>query len=861
MKQKNTQGLFAFLLLFSCAAYSQPPQVSGDSKIVIDVASPGAKIQPSMYGVFFEEINHSGDGGLYAELIQNRGFEDKNVPSGTRFDSGFAIAPAKPNYRTNQVRNFRVSWDMKNKWPGWSLNVKGSANATMDLTTEQPLNQATPHSMQITISQAKVAEPVELANEGFWGVGVKEGDKYNLRFFLRADNNYKGTVTAKLTSADGKVLAQNTFPLKKAGAWNEYKAQLTSSVTDAKASFALSFNAPGTVWVDYVSLFPEKTFKNRPNGMRADVAQLLADLKPAFVRWPGGCIVEGLTLENRVKWKETLGDPVTRPGEYDLWGYRNSYGFGYHEYLQFIEDIGAEGMFVANIGLSCSVRNGDYCTPEEVSSYIQDALDAIEYAIGDVKTPWGAKRAAAGHPAPFPLKYVEVGNENAGVEIYNERYNLFHKAISAKFPQITIISNHGLNDNKASVEKLDMIDPHYYVAPDWFYARSNNLFDTIKRSNYKTYVGEYAANRNVGAGNMNGALSEAAFLIGAERNSDYVTMTSYAPLIENSNKRDWPVNMIWVKSNQSMGRSSYYVQQVFAANRPDVNVKTLIQEPMDNQPKEPFKGTIGLATQRAQVEFKDFNFSGSGNNQAVDFKNWQPVDGQWNISNNAYIQSDTAGRHISFLKNQSVGNGTLEFNVQKKTNPNVNQGNFPGGGFGRFGNNYALLFGGTDDKNYYQLTFSNRFINLEKIVNGTAQYVTDPVRFNLDDDKQYAVKLVTNNDNVELFIDGQSALKYKYAPLIKHYAIAGIDNSKNEIVVKVVNAEATPFRTTINLNSAGSVKSTGQIITLAAASETDENTFEQPTKISPKQESFTSFAPSFEMEFKPYSLTVLRIKK
>ncbi|MBD0374821.1 MAG: alpha-L-arabinofuranosidase, partial [Flavisolibacter sp.] len=295
MKQKNTQGLFAFLLLFSCAAYSQPPQASGDSKIVIDVASPGAKIQPSMYGVFFEEINHSGDGGLYAELIQNRGFEDKNVPSGTRFDSGFAIAPAKPNYRTNQVRNFRVPWDMKNKWPGWSLNVKGSANATMDLTTEQPLNQATPHSMQITISQAKAAEPVELANEGFWGVGVKEGDKYNLRFFLRTDNNYKGTVTAKLTSADGKVLAQNTFPLKKAGAWNEYKAQLTSSVTDAKASFALSFNAPGTVWVDYVSLFPEKTFKNRPNGMRADVAQLLADLKPAFVRWPGGCIVEGLT--------------------------------------------------------------------------------------------------------------------------------------------------------------------------------------------------------------------------------------------------------------------------------------------------------------------------------------------------------------------------------------------------------------------------------------------------------------------------------------------------------------------------------------------------------------------------------------
>jgi alpha-L-arabinofuranosidase len=794
---------------------------------------------------------------LYAELIQNRGFEDKVVPSGTRYDSGFAIAPAKPNYRSNQVRNFRVLWDMKNKWPGWSLNVKGNAGATMDLTTESPLNKATPHSIQLNITQAKSTEPVELANEGYWGVSVKSGDKYNLRFFLRNDDNYKGTVTAKLISADGKVLAQNTLPVKKAGAWNEYKTQLTSSGTDPKASFALSFNAPGTVWVDYVSLLPEKTFKNRPNGMRADVAQLLADLKPGFVRWPGGCIVEGLTLENRVKWKETLGDPVTRPGEYDLWGYRNSYGFGYHEYLQFIEDIGAKGMFVANIGLSCSVRNGDYCTPEEVSSYIQDALDAIEYAIGDVKTPWGAKRAAAGHPAPFPLKYVEVGNENAGVEIYNDRYNLFHKAISAKYPQIIIISNHGLNDNKASVEKLDMIDPHYYVSPDWFYVRANSLFDTAKRSSYNTYVGEYAANRNVGSGNMNGALSEAAFLIGAERNSDYVTMTSYAPLIENSNKRDWPVNLIWVKSNQSMGRSSYYVQKIFAANRPDVNVKTLIQEPIDNLPKEPFKGTIGLATQRAQVEFKDFKFSDNGNSQVVDFSSWQPVDGQWNMNNNAYVQSDTAGRHISLLRNQNLSNGTLEFTVQKKANPNVSQGP---GGFGRFGNNYALLFGGTDDKNYYQLTFGNRFINLEKIVNGVSQFVMDPVRYNLDDDKPYAVKFVTNNDNLELFINAQSVLKYKYTPLIKHYAIAGIDNVKNEIVVKVVNAEATPFKTTINLNGAGSVRATGQIITLSAASETDENTFDQPTKISPKQEAFTSFAPSFDLEFKPYSLTVLRIK-
>ncbi len=861
MMSKLFPVVFSFTFLITCPANGQS---ENDNKIIIHVTEKGPGIPSSMYGIFFEEINHSGDGGLYAELIQNRGFEDKNIPGGTRLDSGFAIAPATPNYRSGQVRNFRVPWSMQNLWPGWSLKLTGSAKAVMNLTTDKPLNNATPHSMQIDILNAKTNEEVELANEGFWGVAVKQNEKYNLRFFLRPNENYKGTVTAKIISADGKMLSQKIFSLKKTGLWNEYTTQLISSGTDGKANFVLSFNAPGTVWVDYVSLFPEKTFKNRKNGMRADVAQLLADLKPAFMRWPGGCIVEGLTLENRVKWKETLGDPVTRPGQYDVWGYRNSYGFGYHEYLQFIEDIGGKGMFVANIGVSCSVRNGDYCIPLEVSTFIQDALDAIEYAVGDVKTTWGAKRAAAGHPAPFPLKYVEVGNEDAGPEIYNERYNLFHKAISSKFPQITIISNHGLNDSLATVDKLDMIDPHYYVSPDFFYSRANNMFDNIQpRPAHKAYIGEYAVNRNVGAGNMNGALSEAAFLISAERNSDFVTMMSYAPLIENSNKRDWPVNLIWVKSDQSMGRSSYYVQKLFGENRPGINLKTIIREPAGAIPTEPFKGMIGLATNRAKVEFRDMVFSENGNSHAMDFKTWQAVDGQWNNENNVYIQSDTAGRHLSFLRNQSFANGSLEFKVQKAKGPANAGGNRGGGGgnFGNQGNSFSLIFGASDDKNYYQLTFGGRFIICNRFVSGMQQFVMDPVRFNFDEDHLYAIRLMTHNDSIEVLIDGKSVLKHKYVSSIKHYAIAGLDEGKNEIVIKIVNGEATPFKTNITLDGSGSLRSNGEIITLSSEKETDENSFDQPLKISPRKEVFTGFSNSFEMEFKPYSLTVLRIKK
>lgn len=863
MKFKTAKATFGLLLLCSQLSYAQTSYEPSKSQIVVDFSKPGVRVQPSMYGIFFEEINHSGDGGLYAELIQNRGFEDNTPPSGTKLENGFAVAPAKPNYRNGQFRNFRIPWHLPKQWPGWSLKQQGASTAVLSLTKEKPLNIATPQSMQIEINKATPNEPVELSNEGFWGVGVKQGEKYNLRFYLRTDGSYKAPVVARIMSTEGKILAQNTFPLKKQGQWNEYTAQLTSSETDAKATFVLGFQQSGKVWVDYVSLFPAATFKNHKNGLRADVAQLLADLKPAFVRWPGGCIVEGLTLENRVKWKETLGDPVNRPGEYDLWGYRNSYGFGYHEFLQFIEDIGSTGMFVANMGLSCSVRNGDYCSEDSVKYFIQDALDAIEYAIGDVKTPWGTKRAAAGHPAPFPLKYVEVGNENAGVLIYNQRYNLFHKAISEKYPQITIISNHGLNDNMDSIHQVNMIDPHYYVSPDWFYARANNLFDNMKpRPAFSSYVGEYAVNRNVGTGSLDGALSEAAFLIGMERNADFVTMASYAPLIENSNKRDWQVNLIWVNSNQSMGRSSYYVQKMFSDNRPTLNYPTSVQVPGLASSTKTFEGMLGFVTNRSKVELKDLTFFTNGASNNIDFNGWQPIDGQWSATNNTYIQNDTAGRHFSFMKGKTFGNGTLQFKVKKAAR--VGSGNAGGPGnnfFGRFGNNYSLLLGGTDEKNYYQLTFSNRFINLEKIVNGNSQYMMDPIRFAFEDERAYNIKVVTENDNIECFVDGQSILKHTYVPLVKQYAIAGIDESKNEIVVKVVNGEPSPFRTTINLNGIGPLLPNGEIEFLSSVSGTDENTFAEPLKIAPKKEKYQGFSPKFDMEFKPNSLTILRIKK
>lgn len=551
------------------------------TKIAIDFQQKGAIVLPSMYGIFFEEINNAGDGGLYSEMILNRAFEDHTPPSGSVLRGKKYFLPSTPCYVTGQVKGQSASWN-NDSLQNWKFNVAKNAQAIISVQTSMPLNTNSPHYAQLDIRQATSKTPVSLVNGGYWGISVEKNKKYNLRFFANIPTDYKGRITAVVHSDNGQIIASKSIiPVKKGSGWVEYNSQLTAFRTNHKGTFELQFDAPGTLKLDFISLSPADTYKNRPCGFRSDIVQMLEGLKPAFMRWPGGCVVEGATVENRIKWKETLGDPAQRKGEYMKWGYRNTYGFGYHEFLQFCEDMKMQGMFVANVGLSCEFSNGDYCSEDSVDLFIQDALDAVEYAIGDAKTTWGAKRVAAGHPNPFPLKYVQIGNENHGA-MYEKRYNRFYMKLKAAYPQIEMIFN-GVATGAGSVEvlkpqfsvnKIEIADYHWYDGPDWFYNHAF-LFDKIQpRHDFKIYVGEYACHRKVGTGNMFGALSEAAFIMGMERNSDLVTMTSYAPLFENSNRRKWPVNMMMLNNHQIIGRSSYYVQKMYANNRPTYNLST-----------------------------------------------------------------------------------------------------------------------------------------------------------------------------------------------------------------------------------------------------------------------------------------------
>lgn len=837
MKQNLLCFAAAALLMSSCGG------IVPEEELVINLQEKGAEVAPSMYGIFFEEINHAGDGGLYAELVKNRSFEELEMPEGYYAEGDILHPKEVCNHLTGEVRHGSFRWTTE-PVPGWTLQTGENSSAEMKLTKENPKYQSAPNNLKVTIKDAST--PVRLVNGGYWGMNLVKDDSYLLRAILRTSADYKGKITALLLSDTDEVLALAPVEVDGSGSWNDVRQTLRPSATAAKGKLALEFDGTGTVSLDYVSLFPEKTFRDRPNGLRNDVAEMLNGLHPAFVRWPGGCVVEGISLENRFEWKKTLGDPASRSGEYSTWGYRCSYGFGYHEMLQFCEDINADAMFVCNVGLGCQYRMGDASPESKIAYYLDDCMDAIEYALGDVTTEWGAKRAAQGHPQAFPLKYVEIGNENWGDE-YDKRFDIFYKAIKAKYPELILISNHGLGGT-GKIAKTDMIDPHWYVNPEFFF-QNTTIFDSHPRGKYDAYVGEYACNANVGGGNMRAALSEAAFISGMERNGDLVKMASYAPLLENRNDRSWAVNLIWLDTDQVLGRSSYYVQQMAAENRPTYNVKSNLTMGTP-QPLEYEAGRFGFGSWNTQVEFKDVKVTEEdGTAVNLDLNSVADKKGAWMLENGVLSQAslETPTRYI--VDGFSGNRYTLECQVRKV-----------GGHEGFF-----LYFGlSQDDKKgfvYNVAGWNNQSTAVEGVSDGqTTGVVGDRVSQSLENNKWYDVKLVVTPQKSELYMDGKLIVAYAPETTPLQFFSSGYDEATGELIVKVVNAEAVAYPLRVKLDGVSQVEKTGKVISLSAASDMDENSFEEPKKIYPQESEFKGFGKSFDYTFPPFSYTILRVK-
>lgn len=888
MKKTNYLTLCLFVALMFSGCTKQQSAV-----ITVDLTKNGVEVPKGLWGIFYEEINRAGDGGIWPEMIYNMGFEEKNIPSSCTSENGEIIPPAKPNYMMGKVKDYRFfHFDPDNKTEGWKLENMGNSKSTMEVVTDNPLHKSNPHSLLLKIDANNGG--ISLVNEGYKGISLVNGEKYNFQFYLRTDPSYNGKAVASLVGKTGNSIYSQEFDVNKSGSWTNYKSEITSNVTDNAVKLVLQFTSTGKVWVDYVSLLPETTFKG--HGLRQDIAQILADMKPSFIRWPGGCIVEGFTMENRIKWKETIGDRMARPGEFDLWGYHNSCNFGYHDFLQYCEDIGASGMYVVNAGLSCSVRNGDYFEMNEMDGIVQDNLDAIEYAIGEVTTKWGAERAKNGHPAPFPLKYIEIGNENFGPK-YSERYNLIYDACKKKFPQIKYINTNGLPNNgmpsSYDADKVEMLDPHYYVAPETFF-NTVHLFDSVPRTK-EVYVGEYAVNSNVGSGTLEGALAEAAFMFGIEHNSDLVKIASYAPLLENVNFSNWPTNLIRFKNDSIFGRSSYYIQKMFNENKPDVTLQTILDLSIL---AETISGKVGFSAttyaDNSKVSFKDFTVTKETSTKyssdfPTDTAKWTKT-GSWNIVENTI--STGSLKDLSYLTPPGLyipgnpkGNkapvrltsgGSVILNDMVFDDCVISANVMIDSIF----NGLNVRFGVVDDKNYFALSINNprrRFwmpdlsgtpnqpvkyvASVEHVVNGTSMRLGNIGQsFDLSSGAWHNVKLTVKGNKASCSLDDVNLGELECKSLQKQYAVAGYDNANGEVIVKVVNGETVPFSTEIKLNNAVKVEPAGLVITLTSGSNKDDNSFAQPEKVSPVTSEYTGFNNAFKMEFKPNSFTILKIK-
>lgn len=776
--------------------------------LVVHCDRPGVRVSPSLYGVFFEEINHAGDGGLYAEMVRNRDFQEV---------AGLGEKPV-----------------------GWSLETEGQVQGTMSLDTVRPLDAATPRSLRLE-ARSVASGRVAVVNEGYWGIAVRRGAAYRLSLYAHRSAQGPGAITVSLEDSRGKVYARAVLT-GLSEEWKRQHCRLTAQGDDPSARLVLSVTTPGTLWLDTISLFPIDTWKHRPNGLRADLAGHVAALQPAFVRFPGGCYVEGDHLANAFRWKTTLGDIAARPGHLnDNWGYRSTDGLGFHEYLQMCADVGATPLFVIN----CGMAHKDVVPQNQLTPWIQEALDAIEYANGPVTSRWGALRARNGHPEPFDLRYMEIGNENGNGAPYARRYRLFYNAIKRRYPEVQLIADAPVP------EPVDLVDDHFYNSPEWFWA-SASYYDRYDRRGPKIYVGEYAVTQNCGQGNLRAALAEAAFMTGLERNSDVVHMASYAPLFVNANDRRWNPDAIVFDSARSYGTPSYYVQQLFATNRADV----VYPVEVGSIPYVAPKGGMGLGTWQTQAEYKDIEVLQNGRVvYTSDFANgaadWQPRSGDWKVNDGVYQQTAAGDDRRALLENALL-NGASDYTIHLKARK-------LGGAEG-----FLILFRVQDANNFTWWNvggWGNREHGIEKGVNGGKIQLVPHVPGHIETGRWYDLRVEVSGTRIRCYLDGVLVHDAQDRPVPTLAAVAGRTDRDGAIVLKVVNGAETPVTAAIDLPGAGALRSTGQAITLTSASLDDENALDRPERVSPVSARITGIASQFTYTFPARSLTILRLRR
>ena len=754
-----------------------PAAVLGQSKITVDCSKTGPKLSPTQHGIFFEEINHAGDGGIYAQPISN------------------------PNFK-----------DGLNHWKPVELN---GAKVTLTKVADGV--------------RVKVEGPVGaiggLRNDGYWGINVTKNVHYTCMLSVNTNKGVSVSLGGqnKYTPFTGLPSSISAGADKAVFAWK-------SDRDEPKAELLITADAPADFILHSATLQAEKG-KQGLAFLRKDLEKKVAEMQPSFVRFPGGCFVEGNKMANAFRWKTTIGDPMKRPGHSNLWGYYSTDGLGYLEYLEWCEAIKAEPLFVIN----CGMAHDDSIPMDKIDEFVQDALDAIEYANGSADTVWGKRRMADGHPKPFNLQMMEIGNENGGV-LYEERYAVFYDAIKKRYPKMKLVANVPVKSRP-----MDIVDEHYYSNPE-FFAGQANRYDTYNRKGPKIYVGEYAVTEKCGKGNLIAGLGEAAFITGMERNADMVVMSSYAPLFVNVDNRAWNPDAIVYDSSRSFGTPSYWVQQMFSSNRGTTVLATELETPAPVATKR--SGGFGIGTWNTTAEFKDITVTKDGKTTPLDIS---ALEGAWELKEGAAKQTSlaTPTRAIS----QDLGTGDMIYSLKARKISGAE--------------GFLIMFNVKDKNNFTWWNiggWGNNHQNIEKTTGNSKTSIASDAPSTVQSNRWYDIRIELKGDQVLCFMDGKRIYNIKGANSRDMFTVSTKDQKTGDILIKVVNMSNEPKPTAINLQKAPKLKTVAEAIVITSQNPTDENSFENPEAVAPKTEQVTGISNNFNYTFPAYSATILRLK-
>lgn len=795
---------------------------SAQVELKVDVARKGIEISPSLYGIFYEDINFASDGGLYAELIRNRSFE----------------------HSTEQPLHWKAE------------------NSDICLVTEGLLNEQQQHALKVQTHSADGG----VSNPGFWGINAVAGTRYKLSFWVKPVKGTPGSFKAALTDKDGKVLGETVMKQKLKKGWQKVEADIVAEATCPQASFCLRMQNPSTVLLDVVSLFPP-TYKGRENGCRIDLAEKLEALHPAFMRFPGGCYVEGnIVPENAYHWERTVGPVERRPGHMNAnWGYPTTDGLGFHEFLQLAEDLGAKPLYVVNIG----IWHGG-CTPlDSLQPWIDECLGALEYANGPVTSHYGKMRAENGHPEPFGIAYIEIGNENYNWHMednsdqsdhYPERYRMFYDAIKARFPEVKCIGNvesWGTDTPRwRNNNPVDIIDEHYYRTPQWF-VNQYHRFDDYDRQGPVIYPGEYAVTDGYGTtGNMNAAMGEAVFMLGMENNADIVRMSSYAPIFVNENAIQWRPDMIRFNSSKSFGTPSYWVQQLFPTH---IGNRLVASELEWNIPRQEVKQensiAVGVATWRTQCSYRNAQLIIDGKEVSLsDTKAWKPgvkdrrLQGVWSTDQDGVLCQKGNAEGCMLVSPVTTNALRYTYKVQAKKDSGAE--------------GFMVVFNYVDEKNFDWFNvggWSNSRSAVEQTTNGGRNKLQGDYAEHIEDGRWYDLQVDVDGDEVTCMVDGKITFRGRKTNTQMHgvYANSTLDEKNNLLYTKIVNLCGTGTSGTLHLSGAKAKDS--HMVRLSGMSGEDENTMQYPDNIVPRPAKVNVKDNGTKLLFDvaPYSVSVI----